>query len=308
MTASPAPSVETAPLGWWDRLSFTAVHGIVSLLLSLLSLGGLYHLGRIFGTAEWLINYRRRRRFRRTLVEVLGPGKTAAELRAVTHQHFRQTRCDKLIYLVFDRLSRDRALSLLSIGGKGLLDEAVAGGRGVYMAMSHHGAHHVIAMLMAMRGYRIAGVRDRRESAIRRFVQARFDELYPEFPRMRVIFADAYPRDIYRCLKDGYLLGSAMDAGRARHPNQKTETVRIFGEERAFLSGPLRVAIRCRAPVLQAFILPEAEFRYRLEIVDRLVDSDAPEDETEVIHRALRAYAANVERYVREYPGLSTRA
>lgn len=301
-----APSDRTS-LGAWDRASFSAAHFAVTAMYSIVSLRGLYRFGRLFGTLEWLINYRRRRRFRRALKDLFAAPRPAKVLRAISRRHFMQTRCDKLIYLIFDRLPREAALSLLTVEGQALLDRAFARGGGVYMALSHHGAHHVIAMLMAMKGYRVAGVRDRKESAIRRFVQNRFDQLYPEFPRMRVIFADAYPRDIYRCLKDGYLLGSAMDAGRRRHAHQKTESVTIFGEERTFLSGPLRVALRCRAPVLQAFILPEPGFRYRFEIVDQLVDPDSAVDEEATIRDAMARYAANVERYIREHPELLTR-
>jgi KDO2-lipid IV(A) lauroyltransferase len=295
-------------LSLWDRLSFSVTHAVVAALLMLVSLRGLYLFGCAFGTVEWLINHRRRRRYMRGLRQVLGAESSRRELRTITRRHFVQNRCDKLIYLIFDRLSREDALALLSISGKQLLDEAIAQGRGVYMATSHQGAFHVIGMLMAMKGYKVAGVRDRKESAIRRFVQTRFEQRPPEFPPVRVLFADAYPRDVYRCLKDGYLLGSSMDVARTRHPNQRTETVTIFGEERAFLSGPLRVAFRCRVPVLQVFHIPEPGFRHRLEIVERLVDPDSANDEDATVKEAMRRYAANVERYLREYPSLLTRA
>ena len=214
---------------------------------------------------------------------------------------------DKLFYIIFDRIPRDKAMTLISIGNQSLLNDAVARGRGVYMAMSHHSGLHVIAMLLALKGYKTAGVRDRREGAIRRYVQDRFNRLHPEFQRMRVLFADSYPRDIYRCLQEGCLLGSAMDVSRVRHSNQKMEEVMMFGGKQPILSGPLRIAIRCRAPVLQAFVVPEKAFRYRLEIVAALVDPDRVEDEEAVIAQAVRTYAANVEEYIRASPSLLSR-
>jgi lauroyl/myristoyl acyltransferase len=305
-STQPQPS-ERANLSLWEYVSFTVVHAMAALLLTCLSLQGFYRFGQAFGTLEWLINFKRRRRFAANLERVLGRRPTPQEKRRAGREFIMRGRCDKLFYLVFDRIPRAEASALLTIGNQQLLDEAVARGRGVYGALSHHGAHHVIAMLLALRGFKTAGVRDRHEGALRRYVQDRFDRRYPEFQRMRVIYADSFPREIYRCFQDGYLLGSAMDVDRVRNPNQKAEEVAIFGEMRSFLSGPLRVAIRCKAPVLQAFIISEHGFRYRLEIAAMLVDPEKIVDEGEAVAQAMRTYAANVESNVRETPSLLTR-
>jgi lauroyl/myristoyl acyltransferase len=279
----------------------------VSALFKCLSLGGLYRFGRFFGTVEWLINYKRRRRFVRALKRVWGREPTGSERRRATREHFAQSRCDKLFYLVFDRIPRQRATELLSITNRTLLDEATKQGRGVYMAMSHHGALHVLAMLLSLHGYKTAGVRDRHEGPLRRYVQRRVDQSYPDFKRMRVIFADAYPREVFRCLQDGYVLGSAIDVSRVRRENQRTEEITVFGEKRSFLSGPLRVAYRCKTPVLQAFVLPEPGFRYRLEIVEVLIDPETTSDESTAVSEAMRRYAHNLEECIRKSPSLLTR-
>lgn len=307
--SSPAESagIESARLSWWAYTTFTLAHAASSALLLLLTLPGLHWFGRVLGTIEWLINYKRRRRFATALRQVLGREATGAERRRWTREYFTRSRCDKLFYLMFDRIPRARAMTLLSIGNQELLDRALSRGRGVYMAMSHHGALHVVSLLMALRGYKTAGVRDRREGAMRRYIQERFDRRYPEFARMRILFADSYPREIYRCLSDGFVLGSAMDVSRLRRPNQRTEEVTVFGETRPFPSGPLRIAHRCRAPVLQAFVLPENGFRYRLEIVGMLIDPDLSTNEDLAVAEAMRTYATNVERYVRASPSLLTR-
>ena len=307
---APAGGVEPqrAGIGWWDALALSGTHRVIGGLLWLLRLGGLYRFGRVFGAIEWCVNHRRRRRFGAALQRILGREPTTVERRKATREFFMRSRCDKLFYLAFDRIPRARALELLSIGNASLLDEAVNRGRGVYLAMSHHGALHVIALLTALRGYKTAGVRDRREGPMRQFIQQRLDRRYPEFQRMRVLFADSYPRDIYRCLRDGYLVGSAMDVTRLRHANQKTEEVILFGEKQLFLSGPLRIAFRCGAPVLQAFVIAEEAFHYRLEIVEMLIDPDRTDaDESTAVRQAMQTYAANVESYLRRLPSLMTR-
>jgi lauroyl/myristoyl acyltransferase len=298
---------EPTRLDGWEYATFTLAHAAGSALLSILSVNGLYRFGRLFGTVEWLINHKRRRRFAAALRQVLGREASGAERRRWTRDHFMRSRCDKLFYLVFDCIPRAKAMTLLSITNPELLDQALSRGRGVYVALSHHGALHVVSLLLALRGYKTAGVRDRQEGALRRYIQRRFDRRYPEFARMRVLYADSFPREVYRCLSEGYVLGSAMDVNRVRHPNQRTETVTVFGETRLFPSGPLRIAHRCRAPVLQAFVLPESGFRYRLEIVAMLMDPDLSRDEDETVAAAMRTYAANVERYVGDSPSLLTR-
>ena len=288
----------------WERISFAAAHAATSALLFCLNLPGLYRFGRLFGTLEWLVDYKRRRRFAAAMKQVLGRSPTPAQRRRATHEYFMRTRCDKLLYLVLDRIPRETARALLTIENRSVLDEALARGHGVYLAMSHHGAQHVIAMLLALSGYETVGVRDQNEGALRRYVQRRFDQRYPEFRRTRWLFVDGYPREIYRCLRQGMMLGSAMDVSQVRNPNQKTEEVTVFGEKRSFLSGPIRIAIRCRAPVLQAWTQPEPDFRYRFKIIDTLVDPEQTTDEAEAVSRAMRVYAANLEKHVRGGPSL----
>ena len=50
--AGPAAAQTSRPLSLWEHLSFSITHLIVSLLLLCLSLRGLYHFGRLFGTLE----------------------------------------------------------------------------------------------------------------------------------------------------------------------------------------------------------------------------------------------------------------
>lgn len=306
-TAKESGAAGEKSLGFWPRLSFGAAHAVTSLLLSILGLRGLYLFGRVFGTIEWLINFKRRRRFIAAFERVIGRRGTRRERLAASREFFCQSRCDKLLYLIFDRLPHERAVALVTMDNRALLDASLARGRGVYVAMSHFGPHHVAATFIALMGYPIAGVRDRNEGAMRRYMQQRWDKVHPDLKRMRVIYADTFPREIFRCFKDGYLVGSAMDVSRVRAAHQKMEEVVIFGEPRAFLSGPLRIALRSHAPIVQGFITPRRDFRYRIEVLGPLLDPDTEMDEDAAVAQAMRVYAETVERYVRGNPALLTR-
>lgn len=229
-------------------------------------------LGQWFGTLEWLINFKRRRKFAKALKVVLGEKYSGSARRRWTRDYFMRSRCDKMFYMILDCLDRKKAESLFTITNRDLLDKILARGKGVHLAMSHHGPHHVAGMLLALCGYKAAAVRDRKEGGLRRYVQNRFDKLYPEFKRLRVLFADSYPREIYRCFQEGYIVGSAMDVSRVRKSHQKSEEFTIFGQPRPIVSGPFHIAYRRGAPVVQAFMIPEDNFRYRFELVEVLLD------------------------------------
>ena len=51
----------------------------------------------------------------------------------------------------------------------------------MYVCMSHIGSHHVLALIIALKGYRVAGVRDPNEGTLRRYVQRKYEETFPEF-------------------------------------------------------------------------------------------------------------------------------
>jgi len=295
------------PVSGWERFSFSTIHGAATAILRLTGLGGLYRFGQFFGTLEWLINYRRRRRFSRALKRVLGRHLDDAERRRWTRDHFVKTRCDKLFYLILDRIPRERAAGLLTIGNETALREAFVRGRGICAATSHHGALHVVAMLLFLRGFKVAGVRDRKQSGLRRFVQRRFDLKYPELGRARILYADSFPREIFRSYREGYLIGSSMDVSRVREAHQRMEEVTIFGESKLFLSGPLRIALRCGATIFQVFIRLDPGFRYRVDFIGPLVDPATDHDEDSSVTAMIRTYAANVEKNVRATPSLMTK-
>ncbi len=306
--ATPAPK-DAGPaspgLSAWEHFSLGTVHAAVSLIHAIGSVRAVHWCGRAFGFVEYLINHKRRRRFAAALRTICGPDVPAARRRAETRAYFMNTRCDKLFYLVLDRVGIQKAKAQMHIVGREHLDAAVAQGRGVYLAFSHHGPHHIIAVLFALLGYRSALVRDAKEGALRRYVQHRLHRKYPQLTeRIRIVLAAAYPREIYRLLADGFILGSALDVGRIRDARQTTHTVRMFGTDRPVLTGPLRIAMRTKVPVLQAMIAPLPGGGYELEFMSPLIDPDADGDPDAALARALQIYAERVEQYVRRKPHL----
>lgn len=298
-----APETRSAPrtFGLYTHLKFAVVRAFLIGWVRLFSLRGLYYFGRFFGTLEYLINFKRRGRYAAELRRVLPLGTPASRLRKITLSYFHRTRCDKLFYLIFDRLPRDKIMARIRFHGRQHLDEALARGRGVYVMLSHVGSHHVAGLLMALLGYKCAGVRDRNEGVLRAFMQEMYARTFPEFAAIRILYADSFPRDIYRCFQENRVVGSALDVSRVRGMTLKTCPVRIFGETREFLTGTLQVALRCNATIVQAFVVSRPNFYFRLIVKPPLYvasDASAPPE----IADLMQQYADGIQAHVLEHP------
>jgi lauroyl/myristoyl acyltransferase len=301
-TQAPA---EPAPLGALPRLKFMLVRGFLFAWARCFSLKGLYLFGQFFGTCEWLLNYKRRRRFREQLERIYGTSLRDKDKRFIgraCRRHFMRMRCDKLFYLIFDKLPKEKILRRIKFQDKHIFDEAVARNKGVYVCLSHSGSHHVLVLLAALLGYKCAGVRDRNEGALRRYVQEKYEETFPEFRAIRMFFADTYPRDLYRCFKDGYVVATALDVGRDRGAHLRTARITMFGQERDFLTGTMHIALRCGSPIVQAFVVSRRNFYFRLVARGPLADPDTACDTEEVVQAAMQRYADNIAEHLQEYP------
>jgi lauroyl/myristoyl acyltransferase len=291
-------------LGAYTRAKFGLVRWFLLIWARAFSLRGLYVLGRFFGTIEYLINFKRRNRYRRELRRVFPGGIDTSREKRIILSYFRRTRCDKLFYVIFDRLPKHKIMRRIKFHGRRHLDEALERGNGIYVMLSHHGSHHVAGLLMALLGYKCAGVRDRNEGASRVYIQQKYAETFPEFAAIRLLYADSFPRDIYRCFQENRVVGSALDVSRVRGQTLKTCPVRVFDQQREYLTGTLQIALRCRATVAQAFVVSRPNFYFRLIVQPPLYvpDGDRAVDSPDLVADLMQRYADGIEAHVREYP------
>ena len=266
------------------------------------SLSGLYMLGQFFGTLEYLTDYKRRRRVGRKLRQFFKDEFSASWRRRVTWRYFMRIRCDKMFYTIMDQLPRSKVMRRIRLLGEENIINAQTKGSGVYVALCHFGSHHIAGLMMALLGYHIAGVRDPKESPVRRFVQRKFRETFPEVSKMRMFPATSFPRGIYRHLKCNHIVASLLDADRKRGRQTKTVPVTMFGEVRDCLIGPLQIAIRCGATTLQGFVVSRKNFYYQLIVTPPLIEVGSVTDEAQTISSVIQHYADGVERFAREHP------
>lgn len=292
----------------WERTSFACMRGLLRAHTAVWGWRNLYRSARFFATLEYLTNYKRRRRVGQMIDVVFGGTLSREDRNHWIREHFRRQRCDKVFYLVFDYLPTERVRECYSIVNRELIDSAIARGRGVYVMLSHFGPQHVAGMTMSALGYRVGGVRDPNEGAMRRYIQRLWDEKHPDLPRAKVLYSGNFARDIYRLFKENYALGSSLDVTRQRDATSRTVAVQVYGETRDFLTGTLQIALRCGAAVLQGFIVGEEDFRYRLELMGPMCDPDNAKESPELIAEVMQKYAENLEMYARRHPDHVMRA
>lgn len=299
--APPLPR-QPRPIPRLTRLRILSVRAFLMGWVHCFSLSGLYRLGQFFGTLEFLTDYKRRRRVERKLVSFFKDEFPASWRRRVNWRYFMRMRCDKMFYTIMDRIPRGKLMNRIKLVGRRHIDDALANGNGAYVALCHFGSHHVAGLMMALLGYELAGVRDPRESAVRRYILQKYRETFPEVSRVQFFPATSFPRGIYRFLKSNRIVASLLDADRKRGEHTKTHLATVFGEERAFLVGPLQIAFRCGATTLQGFVESRRNFYYRLIITPPLIEPGTGEDEAGTIARVIQHYADGVERFARKHP------
>lgn len=326
MESTPADSDAAAPsaaLSRWETCSFEVTRGCLYLLARVISLTGLYQVGRAFGVAEWLIDYHRRRRVTRQVTRLIEPGASPTAIRQAVRRHFVRLRCDKMFYLIMDRLPRKRLLRRLTIANRDVLDSALARGRGVYLALSHLGSLYVTIGILVEFGYRVSGIRATKFGAVWRFVQTKLEQ--KNRPRIEYFYSNTFPRPIYRRLNDNYIVASLADVHVIKDGRQRTVEVDLFDERRAILAGPFQIAMRCGSPIVQAMVRAMPNFRYEIELMPLVPDAsavrtrdpstamaadlppraDSPDTRalsSDALAETIRQYAANVERFGRRHP------
>ncbi|HVP13363.1 MAG TPA: lysophospholipid acyltransferase family protein [Phycisphaerae bacterium] len=290
------------PISILARARIAFVRGFLVCWSKLFSMSGLYLLGQVFGTLEYLIDYKRRRRVHAKLRSFFKDEYPPPWFRRTAWRYFMRVRCDKMFYTIMDRIPRGKLMNRIKMFGRENVDNALARGNGVYIALCHFGAHHVAGLMTALSGYKVVGIRDPRESPVRRYIQNKYRETFPEVAGMEMFMASSFPRAVYRGFKENKLIASLLDVDRSRGENTKTHPVRFFGETREFLVGPIQIAVRCGATTLQGFIESRKNFYYRLSATPPLVDPQQVTDEEAMISDVLQRYADGVERFAREHP------
>lgn len=292
---------ERSELSWFTKFKYMFVRGSLLLIVKLAGLDGLYRFGQVFGTIEFILQYRKRFRLYKRVEEVLQGPVPIPRNRTIVRQQMCRVRCDKMIYTIMDRIDRKELLDRLEVQNREFMDKSVAQGQGTFLMFSHQGSHHLGGILLTLSGYPIIGLRDPNESPLRLYVQEQFERNFPEFKDLQITASDSFARTFFHAFRDNSIVAAAMDVWRDRG-NVRTVKVRIFGQEREFLSGMTHIALRSHAPVLIGFLLSLPRYHYRIIFHPWLSDPEKDQDTPDTVQRVMQEYAQIIENHVKEYP------
>jgi len=283
------------------HIKYMIVRTVLLAIVRVSGLDGLYRFGRWFGYCEYLLQHKRRARIYRRMDQIYDTSPAKAKKRVIARDFFARVRCDKMIYIIMDRIDRDELLGRLETEGTEHLDRAFERGKGTFLMFSHQGSHHLGGILLILRGYPLIGLRDPRESPLRRYVQNRFEKSFPEFRDLQIIPANGPARPYFHAFKSNRIVAAAMDVWRDRGM-VRTVDVEVFGETRQFVSGMTHIALRSRAVVVVGFVLSLPRYRYKLVFHPWLIDPDTGDDSGETVQQVMQEYATLIENHTRKYP------
>lgn len=237
----------------------------------------MYRFATVLGCLFSLVARNKRRRMEaewRLLATYATPGQALREaVRGTFVQHIQ----NDFEMFRYGELRPENIERYICCQGLGHLDEALSQNRGVMLSFGHFGANKMIMAAIGHHGYSMnqlsspptvwkEKLSDRgMDGMALRDLQLRGEADCRLPSRLINIFASLRPA--YQCLRNGEVLGVAIDG-----PGGKRKMVLDWNGHRAVFSlGPMELALRTNAIVLPVYVVREASGRNVL-IIEKLLD------------------------------------
>lgn len=258
------------------------VHGVLPYSLALAKLR---LLGRVLGQVPW---------FRRNVVE--------SNLRAV-YPHLTDSEVVAMRRNVYDHLSRtiaetffapeEKLLSGVTINpGWGVLDDALARGKGVILATAHVGNFELGGRILARRYNLLDVIKPQRNKPFDHYLKAkRLERGINTVPMARAV------RPVLQHLKNQGVVSLLLD----QDAGKQGVSVPFLGLPASTWPGAARIAIRTGAPVVPVALLRTGSQEFVLEVGEPLDPAQWNDTAADVAAFTARISGA-VEEYIKAYP------
>jgi len=272
-----------------ERALFKILKGAFVLLPRRLCLA----IGRLAGSAFFLLDGRHRRLALRNLDAAFGTERGPAERRAIARSSFRHFGAVAADVLKLFHLSTERARALIEVEGAEHLAGALAAGRGALIMTGHLGNWEVGAAAMSRFGKLNVIARRLDNSALEK-------ELFGLRRRLgaTVIYKKEAARRVLEALRDGEIVAILIDQNVLR---REGVFVDFFGRTASTTPGLAAFHLRTGAPVLPVFCRPTAAAGYRIEIHPPLDLPSAGPPEANVL-KITQIFTKIIETEVRRTP------
>lgn len=191
-------------------------------------------------------------------------------------------------FVLLGRLTKEEVLDRVVVDGLPLVDEALARGHGVILALPHMGSWDMAAAWGAAHGYRVLAVADRFPGSLdEAVVQSR-----RRFGLNVVPIGRAAVHQIREALNENCMVPLVCDLEQG--PGVE---VRFFGRRATVPSGPAAFALKAGAPVLLVHCYASGPGRYRV-----LVETAPQWPAGETNQAAMQSIITRFETYIRARP------
>ena len=229
-------------------------------------------------------------------LRVVRPEVDDAELRRLALSTYRHYARDVIDFIRSLSMPEDQVERLFTWNGRAVYEAVRAGGRGMLLVTAHFGNWEIGAVLLRHIACPLDVV-----------VMPEADETVNELRRRFRESLGAGTIEIRQSMSTPLQIRDRLAANRAvamlmdRHVERDRVRVRFFGRDVYFLRAPALLAYLTGAPLVPCFLVRQADGRYRTTVeepieIDRSVDRDTG------VQRAAQAFAAILERHIRERP------
>lgn len=253
-----ATAVSAAPRGASRRpqLLASSYHAGARILRALPA--GLRHAAVTPGGAAWFwLSRAQRRAALDNYAAVLGLPPSDPEVARVARRAFQNYGRMLADFVLLDDLSREEVLQRVVVDRLDLVDEALASGRGLILALPHMGSWDMAAAYAAAVGYQITAVTDRFPGSLDDAVVSS----RKRFGMDVIAIGRSAVREVREALASNRMVPLVCDLEQG--PGVE---VRFFGRRAVVPAGPVAFSLKSGAPVLLVHTYATGPGRYGVEV------------------------------------------
>lgn len=250
---------------------------------------GLRHAAASPGGAAWFwLSRAQRRAALDNYAAVLGLSSHDPEVVRVARRAFQNYGRMLTDFVLLGRLTKEEVFDRFKVDALHLVDEALARGRGVILALPHMGSWDMAAAFAGASGYSVLAVAERFPGSL----DAAVVESRRRFGLNVTPIGRSAVREVRQALSQNRVVPLMCDLEQG--PGVE---VRFFGRRATVPSGPAAFALKAGAPVLLVHSFATGPSRYKA-VVERA--PEWPSDETN--QRAMQSIITRFESYIRARP------
>lgn len=236
----------------------------------------LHFLGRCLGT---FFNYciPIRRKLALESLALSFPEKTLSERRQIFHGLFRHLGVLVVNHGLFSTMTSDDLAQRVKLSGVEVLQDALAGGKGVVLTGAHYGDWEMSSLALAASGVPLTLVTaEIHNPYIDTMVKSHRSHL-----GLKLIASKGIPiRNIMRDLKDNRCVGMLIDQSAGRTGLM----VDFFGRKASTARGPAQIAVKTGAPLFLCTSMPQPDGTHIMTFEEIATDPPGLAGEDQLVH------------------------